>query len=313
MTYGNLTEFGGFEIVQWQPGDALGDPARVIHRLSTEFDGEHEWNGLLAGFLAQSGVERIQGLVVGYWGQDSLMDEDPEALFAGALREAALGLPNLRVLYVNDISSEESEVSWITNTNLSPLVMAFPRLTHLGIRGGNSLELPDLDLPHLDTLIIESGGLSAELVRQVLTARLPRLRHLELYLGTDNYGATVQPDDLTPILDGARFPGLKYLGLKNSDLQDEIAQLLAPAPVTRGLEVLDLSMGILTDEGGRALLEHLADGTLGHLKKLDLEFHWMSEALCEQLRAEAGRQGVEINVSDAQADDDDWRYVALGE
>ncbi|UBV45241.1 STM4015 family protein (plasmid) [Deinococcus taeanensis] len=310
-SYGDLSTFGGFEVMQWQPGEALGDPEHTIHRLSVEYDGTQEWAELLAQFLAQPGVEQIQGLVTGYWSTDVLMDEDPVASWIEPLRQAAPQLPNLRVLYVNDIGQEEHEVSWISNGDLSPLLMAFPKLTHLGIRGGNGLELPHLHLPHLDTLIIEAGGLSAELVRQVLTADLPALRHLELYLGTQDYGATSSADDLTPILDGRRFPQLKYLGLKNSDFQDQIAQLLVAAPVTQGLEVLDLSMGILTDEGGRALLDSPA---LGHLQKLDLQFNWMSEALRAQLTAWAERQDLELDVSDAQdTDDDEWRYVALGE
>ncbi|MVN86336.1 hypothetical protein GO986_06115 [Deinococcus sp. HMF7620] len=309
-SYGNLESFAGYDIVQWQPGDALGDPQRVIHRISTDFDGEHAWSELLAAFLAQPGVEQIQGLVVGYWGVDTLIDEDPNEVWVGALRAAAPRFPELRVLYLNDISAEEHEVSWINNTDLSPLVMAFPGLTHLGIRGGNNLELPALSLPALDTLTIEAGGLSAEVVRQVLTADLPALRHLELYLGTEDYGATNSADDLTPILDGTQFPRLTYLGLKNSDHQDQIAQLLVAAPVTQRLEVLDLSMGVLTDEGGRALLDNPA---LGHLKKLDLAFNWLSDEVRDQLIAWAKQQGVELDVSDPQDAEDDWRYVALGE
>ena len=109
-------------------------------------------------------------------------------------------------------------------------------------------------------------------MREVMKAKLPKLKHLEVYLGTENYGATSSVDDLTPILDGTLFPELKYLGLKNSDYQDAIAQLLADAPVLSGLDTLDLSKGILTDEGGRALY---GSERVWQVKKLDLHYHWI--------------------------------------
>lgn len=310
QSYGNLEHFGGFEIVQWAPGQPLGDPATQIHRLSTDYDGDQSWPALLAEYLRQPGAERMQGLVVGYWGTDTLMDADIQAEMAEPLRAAAAQLTQVRVLYINDISSEESEVSWISNTDLSALVQAFPGLTDLGIRGGNDLELPGLALPHLRTLVIEAGGLSSALVRQVVQADLPALTHLELWLGTEDYGATNSVEDLSPLLEGLRFPALRYLGLKNSDHQDQVVQVFSSAPVVGSLEVLDLSMGVLTDEGAQALVDNPG---LSHLKKLDLQFNWLSEEMAGRLQAWADAHGIELDVSDRQDDEDEWRYVALGE
>lgn len=102
---------------------------------------------------------------------------------------------------------------WITRGNLSPILAAYPQSMHLGIRGGNRLSR--VDMTGLRELIVQAGGLSAEVVREVVTATLSRLEHLELYLATENSGATSAADDLTPLLDGSRFPTLKYLGLKS--------------------------------------------------------------------------------------------------
>ncbi|UQN08837.1 STM4015 family protein [Deinococcus sp. QL22] len=308
--YGTTESFGGFEVVQWTPGDPLGDPDTQIHRLSTDYEGDQTWAELLGLYLQQPGAAQMQGLVVGYWSNDILMDADPDSELVQPLLAAAPHLPRMCVLLINDISSEESEVSWIENANLTPLVHAFAHLTHLGIRGGNRLELPDLRAASLQTLIIEAGGLSAELVRQVMQADLPELRHLELYLGTEEYGASNAAEDLTPLLDGQRFPELRYLGLKNSDHQDQIAQILASAPVVRQLEVLDLSMGVLTDEGAQALLDSTQ---LGHLNRIDLHFHWLSDGMVARLQAWAAAQGTELDVSGQQGSEDEWRYVALGE
>ncbi|MFC6593146.1 STM4015 family protein [Deinococcus lacus] len=227
-----------------------------------------------------------------------------------ALIAAREQLPKVHALFIGDITYEECEVSWIQNTDLSPLLSAYGNLTHFGVRGGSGLSLGQLDLSELVELQVQAGGLSAEVVREVMKARLPKLEHLELYLGTDNYGATSSVDDLTPLLDGTLFPRLKYLGLKNSDYQDAIAQVIADAPALDGLETLDLSMGTLSDEGGQALL---GSERVKTLSKLDLHHHFMSDEMMQKLEG----LGIEVDVSEQEESDEDdgevWRYVALGE
>lgn len=301
----HLTNFGGFTVQQWEPGLPLGDPNTTIHRIAEEYDDERSWVDKFHEFLDQPGVQDIQGFVVGLWDGEGSMDGDPQPMLE-ALVTAHSELRNLRVLFVNDIISEESEVSWIPNTDLSPLLAAYPNLMHLGIRGGNNLSLGQVDLPELRQLVIQAGGLSAEVVRQVMEAKLPKLEHLELYLGTDEYGATSTPADWAALLNGKPFPNLKYLGLKNSDQQDEIAQILANSPVLNGLHTLDLSMGVLTDEGAQALLssEHITK-----LKKLDVHHHFCTLDMVARLEA----LPIKVDASDAQDEDDEWRFVALGE
>lgn len=303
--YEHLTGFGDLRVQPWNPGDPLPDPATTMVRLSVDWDEGGSWTDKLSAFLALPGVEATRGLVVGMWDEEVSSGSSPDTMIQ-ALTAAHGALPNLRVLFINDITSEESELSWITNGDLSPVLAAYPHLTHLGVRGGNELSLGLLHLPELRHLIIQTGGLDASVVRQVMTADLPALEHLELFLGTDNYGATSSVDDLTPLLDGTLFPRLKYLGLKNSDYQDQIAQVLASAPVTATLEELDLSLGVLTDEGAQALLgsEHV-----GNLKKLHVAHHFMSGEMVARLEA----LPPEVDASDRQDDDEEWRFVALGE
>lgn len=305
----NLSEFGGYQVIQWQVGDPLPDPETSIARIATDWDSEQSWQELFREFLKLEGVENIRGFVVGAWhGDDSETDSSAVQEALVAAREK---LSQLHVLFVGDITYEECEVSWIQNTDLSPLLAAYRDLTHFGVRGGNGLSLGQIDLPELVELRVEAGGLSAEVVREVMKAKLPKLEHLEVYLGTDNYGATSSVDDLTPILDGKLFPKLSYLGLKNSDYQDAIAQVLADAPVLDTLDTLDLSMGILTDDGGQALLN---SQRVWKVNKLDLHHHWMSEEMTEKLQAKADEHGVELDSSERNdGDEDDWRYVALGE
>ncbi|WP_424949859.1 STM4015 family protein [Deinococcus sp.] len=301
----HLTEFAGFQVTLWEPGQPLGDPATIIHRLAVEFDDETNWTAKFRAFLELPGVAETQGLVVGMWDAEAGSEGDPGKVVE-ALVTAHAHLPKLRALFMNDITFEENEVSWIPNGDLSPIFASYPGLEHLGIRGGNGLSVGRLALPALKTLIIQAGGLSAEAVREVMSAELPQLEHLELYLGTDNYGATNTPEDLAPLLDGKLFSRLRYLGLKNSDHQDQIAQIVANAPVLDGLETLDLSMGILTDEGAAALI---ASPKVAKLRKLDVSFHWCSDEMMAKLEA----LPIEVDASDQQEFEDDWRYVSLGE
>lgn len=300
----NLSEYAGYRVVPWNPGDPLGDTATTIHRISNEWDDEMAWVDKFRAFLALPGVGESRGFVVGWWGQEE--SDEPSGPVVEALASAHAGLPKLHALFFGDVTYEENEVSWIQNSSMAPLLAAYPQLTHFGVRGGNDLSLGRLDSPVLRELIVQAGGLSAEVVREIMTAKLPALEHLEIYLGTDNYGATSSADDLTPILDGKLFPNLKYLGLKNSDYQDQIAQMIVNAPVLDGLETLDLSMGVLTDEGGQALL---GSEKIRKLKKLDLQHHFFTPDMI----AKVGALGPIVDLSDAQNPEDEWRFVALGE
>ena len=54
-------------------------------------------------------------------------------------------------------------------------------------------------------LIVESGGLHGEVLRQLAAADLPALTHLELWLGDDAYGWDGAVGDVEPFLTAARL------------------------------------------------------------------------------------------------------------
>jgi hypothetical protein len=74
---------------------------------------------------------------------------------------------------------------------------------------------------------------------------------------------------------------LSSLGLRNSEIADELAVYLAQQPWLAGLHTLDLSMGTLGDRGAEALC---ASPYVGSLRVLDLRHHYISEALVQRLR-----------------------------
>ncbi len=302
----HLRRFGGLDVQDWEPGHPLPDPARAMPRIAVAYDDPQPWPDKLAAYVGLPGAAGTRGLVVGQWHKEMSTGESPAPMVA-ALAGAATTLTNLEVLFVNDVTVEESEVSWFQNTDLSPLTRAYPNLHHLTVRGGLGLRLPGLSLPRLRLLVIESGGLSAELVRDVMAASLPALEHLELYLGTDEYGGTSSVTDLAPLLSGGLFPALRSLGLKDCDYQDDVARAVASCPLLDRLEVLDLSLGTLSDVGGEALA---TSPGVRRLRRLDLHHHWLSEPMMARLQS----LGPEVDLSDRQdPDDDDYRYVAIGE
>ncbi|MFF9523271.1 STM4015 family protein [Streptomyces achromogenes] len=292
----------------------LPEPDGVAWRVGTTvYDAGEEWEEVFARFLDKVDTTRVRALVVGAWHE--AYDTDSSAVIE-ALLAARDRLPALRALFLGDMESEECEISWINQTDVTPLLTGFPALEEFGVRGGSGLEFPAVSHARLRVLTMESGGLPAEVVRGVGASDLPALEHLDLWLGTPDYGGDSEPADLEPILSGARLPSLRHLALRDSEIQDAVAAAVASAPVVARLETLDLSLGILTDDGAAALL---AGQPLTHLKKLDLHHHYITEPLLDRLRQTLEPAGVELDLDRDHADEDVesdgtvWRYVSVGE
>ncbi|MEU7561241.1 STM4015 family protein [Streptomyces eurythermus] len=292
----------------------LPEPDGVAWRVGTTvYDAGEGWEEVFARFLDKVDTTRVRALIVGAW--QEAYDTDSSAVIE-ALLAARDRLPALRALFLGDMESEECEISWINQTDVTPLLTGFPDLEEFGVRGGSGLGFTALRHTRLRTLAMETGGLPAEVVRAVGASDLPALEHLDLWLGTPDYGGDSEPADLEPILSGARLPSLRHLALRDSEIQDAVAAAVASAPVVARLETLDLSLGILTDEGASALL---AGQPLTHLKKLDLHHHYITEPLLDRLRETLEPAGVELDLDRDDADEDVesdgtvWRYVSVGE
>ncbi|ETT76535.1 hypothetical protein C173_05951 [Paenibacillus sp. FSL R7-277] len=277
-------------------------------KLSIDYDGFEE------GKRMETEIERLSenpeaagltSLTIGDWGQ-AYENTSEEAV--QALVKHSASFPALRKLFIGDMSYEECEISWINQTDLSPLLPAYPELQSLTAQGGTDLRLSQLQHDKLEELIIITGGLSKAVLADIAASRLPNLRKLELYLGVDNYGFDGGLEDLLPLIEPGKFPNLTYLGLKNSEIQDEIAAALADAPILDQLHTLDMSLGTLSDIGAEALL---ASERVKGLKLLNLSHHYMSDEMMLRLK----NSGLPVDVSDQQQadDDDDWRYPSITE
>ncbi|WP_299534554.1 STM4015 family protein [uncultured Streptomyces sp.] len=317
----NLRELHGLPVVDFEHGaDGSTLPAadavawRV--RVNPYDDDDPTWEKVFERFLESVDPAGVRALVVGQWGESY---EEDSSYPIGLIVAAADRLTSLEAVFIGDMTYEESEISWIQQSDVTVLLTAFPHLVELGVRGScegeeGELRFPPVAHAGLRSLTLESGGLPAEAVRGVLDSDLPALERLELWLGVSGYGGTTGLPDLAPLLSGTRFPRLEHLGLRNSEIQNEIAAAVASAPVVARLRTLDLSNGVLGDEGAAALLE---GQPLTHLDVLDLHHHFLSEEMEARLTASLAPHGVRLDLSERNKPWGDGgranRYTAVAE
>nr|WP_042196270.1 STM4015 family protein [Kibdelosporangium sp. MJ126-NF4]CEL22505.1 FIG074102: hypothetical protein [Kibdelosporangium sp. MJ126-NF4]CTQ89361.1 FIG074102: hypothetical protein [Kibdelosporangium sp. MJ126-NF4] len=304
----HLTTFHGLKVVAFPAEQPPAEP--VAWRLSVDpWDGDETFAELWDRFMATVDTSTVTALVVGVWGEPG--DDMRSNAIIDLILAAKDRLPVLTGIFLGDQVFEENEITWIEQSDITPLLTNLPALTELGVRGGVGLELKPFQHNALQILHIQTGGLPRGVVSAVAQSKLPALRDLRLWLGVVDYGGDWQPEDLRPLLDGGTFTSLRELGLQNSDRQDEICELVAGSAIVRQLETLDLSMGALTDAGARHLV------ALTHLKYLDLHHHYLSEQMLDELLVALQPAGVAVNVDDVQETNYDgdrpYYYTAVSE
>lgn len=261
-------------------------------------------------YLETNNICEAKKLIIGAW--EEPFDCGPEDIIK-YLVENKNKFPNVESMYIGDMDSEECEVSWITQSNLAPLLDVFPLKT-LEIKGSIDLRLENANSETLEKLIIISGGLGKNLLKDIVDAKFPNLMHLELYLGVDDYGFDGDIDDIIPFMIRENFPNVKYLGLKNSEKQDEICEEIFKSNILENLEVLDMSLGTLGDKGAELILENV--GKIAHLSKLDLTYNYISDENIEKLQNKVNVLSTEVLIDRDDADydeDDEWRYPYITE
>ncbi len=310
MTISDAIEtFAGRKIEEFDPEKGIQTISSAI-RLSVDWDAADKGTTLSSLFgklLADPQSTQIEALVIGSWEEP----HDPGIqTFIDALIDNANRLPSLTALFVGEMTYEDCEISWIIQGDYSALWGCFPHLERFQVRGGTGLSLGEIRQDSLKELVIETGGLASSIIHAVIAASLPNLEKLELWLGTDEYGWDGDPLVLVPLLESTHFPKLKVLGLRDSEVADEIAAMVVESPLMEQLDELDLSLGTLGDDGARALVE---SPLVKRLKRLNLSHHYISDAVAGELK----QLGIEIDLSDPQEEDEDddetYRYVAVSE
>ena len=260
---------------------------------------------LLNRILEDPELPGLKQIVIGYWGE--CFEQDPQPLIDGMIANKDKFV-HIESLYFGDMDYEECEVSWINQGNYNGLLAALPGLRELTIKGSTELVIgKGIRHDRLERLEIICGGLDLDVIRDIADAELPALKTLVLYLGVDDYGLTAGIEDLAGLIDKNHFPALTHLGLVDSDMQDDLVDLILESDLLPQLQTLDLSYGVFTDQGGEKLLA--GQNKLNGLKKLEINFHYMTDGMVKQLEA----LPFEVCISDAQGSDAKYQYPILTE
>lgn len=281
---GYVSTFANRKVIEFDPKTIITDPADTAYALRVKYEWKRYNNepdmeivDKLRMLVQDPLASQVEALVFGFWSRYS----DSSCHVVDALIDVHEQLPNLKALFIGDIDTSECMISWISQSDLSLLFVAYPQLEVMKIRGGSGLGFVPLKHEKLKALIIESGGLRREVINQICTLELPALEYLELCLGSNEYGGNSSIEDLMPIISGQQFPKLKYLGLRNSEYSDDIAFAIVQSPLIEQLIELDFSMGTLGDEGAEALLNCSA---VHQLDSLNIDANCLSDQMVAQLK-----------------------------
>lgn len=244
---------------------------------------------MVEDMLADPEFAGLTELSIGSWG--NAWEDDCQPILDGIV-EHADAFSHIEKLFIGDMDYEDCEVSWILQGDHSRLWAAMPQLKELTIKGSEGLALGQICHEGLEALTIICGGLPVSVIRSIREARLPNLKKLLLYIGIEDYGFNGDADTIRELLKVADFPRLEYLGIADSEIQDELAQVVLESKYMRQIHTLDLSCGTLTDKGGALLLETLP--AYPNIKRLDLHHHYLSDEMIEKLKG----LSVELDVSD---------------
>ncbi|MCI8983751.1 MAG: cytoplasmic protein [Hungatella sp.] len=258
-----------------------------------DYDDYDEGKGpatMVEEILADPEFPQVTQLIIGSWG--SACEDDCQEILDG-IRANKDKFAHVESLFVGDMDYEECEVSWILQGNYSDFWEAMPQLKELTIKGSMDLVLGDIVHQNLEALTIICGGLPVSVIQSIKKAKLPSLKKLVLYIGIENYGFDGNKDTIKALLEESDFPKLEYLGIEDSEIQDELVQVVLESKYMKQLHTLDLANGTLTDKGGELLLGKLP--SYPNIKVLDVHYHYMSEEMEEKLKA----LPIEVDTSES--------------
>ena len=230
----------------------------AIKKYSYDYE-QYESGGKNAGtmvgdILADPDFPSLTGIVIGDWGGS--WEDGCQAIIDGIVGHAQ-EFSHIESLFIGDMDYEECEVSWIMQGDYGKLWPAMPQLKELTIKGSADLRLGQACHEKLESLVIICGGLPKNVIQEIQEAKLLNLKKLLLYIGVEDYGFDGDADTIKALLAQSDFPNLAYLGITDSEIQDELTLAVLDSKYMGQLHTLDLSNGTLTDKSGKALLEKL--------------------------------------------------------
>lgn len=186
--------------------------------------------------LADPEFPELEELIIGGWGGEY---EDSCQPILDAIVQSPDRFGHITKLFVGDMDYEVCEVSWIIQGDYSRIWQAMPQLKELTIKGSMDLTLGEIEHENLESLTIICGGLGQDVIKEIEKAKLPSLKKLLLYIGVDNYGFDGSEDTIRQLLANSDFPKLAYLGIVDSEIQDELTKVVLDCKYIRQIETLE--------------------------------------------------------------------------
>jgi predicted DNA-binding WGR domain protein len=295
------------KLTSWRHGFPIAAAIKLAHR---ERDDERDLAAVTAAFLALPIATFVDALRFGLMAFSDANDWRPTLDAVIAAKHAQW----IRELRFDDYTFSDSEISWTPYGDFTGALARLPRLEELRIRSGAGGTLGTLVLPALKKFVRVSGGLRAHEIDSIANATWPELEHLEVWFGRGGYGAEGDVPRIQRILDGEGLPALRHLGIVNCEFSDSLIPALAASKLLPRLRTLDLSKGIAASAATAALIEHAA--AFRHLESIDLAENMLTDANVIRLQKVFANMKLDEQRAedmDDDADDDDYRYAALGE
>jgi len=299
----------------------LPAPLKMLSRMlpkqrNLNDDADEDAKGFAQRILNDKQLPDLKFIEIGcWWNLDAEESNDSIDEITGIIADNPDRFGHIESLAVGIMDSDISELSWISQGDYGRVLDALPNLRKLKIQGNYPTFGEGKSLPKLEEIELIFTQLSEETFASLLSLKLPNLRRLSVYHGSDSlYSACspVEPERLSEILTKQHLPSVKILELLDSEKADELAEVVVNSDIASQLEVLDFSSGTLSDKGARILLDNISK--LGSLKKLGARYHYITRDMMKKLRA----LPVEVDLSDAQDPDGEdpdgeERYVLIRE
>ncbi len=282
--------------------------ARLAHDYFATDLGDADLGETLSAFLALPSARLLQELTIGLW-----RDADGQCEYGDVAEVLArVRPPALRKLHLADFEyPSETEISWTELGDLEPLWAVLPRLRELVLQGGGAA-LGAIRAPSLRSFELRTGGLAAASARAIAAAEWPELERLVVWFGDPQYGGDAGLDEIQPLLGRRDLPRLRHLGLMNARFEDDLCRALASSALAPQIEVLDLSLGMMSDAGAEALAA--ARPRLGRLRELRVGQNYLGEGARRALRGLCPKLDFgEQKTPYVWQDGSEHRYVSVSE
>lgn len=271
----------------------MGYAARAIISSVTPRQG----GSILGAMFAHPSFARLRALELG-----TVRDRSSDADYRWVV--AALG--DIEGASISTLRIDAAELwRWARLGDLSKLWRNHRRLRVLELNG-SLFTLGKPDLPDLLALTIRSRDLSSPDVRAIAEAAWPSMERLELWFG-DMDATDAGPEDLAPLLQARDAPALRHLALRATAFTDGLVDAMLETPLLSQLQTLDLSQGLMTDDGAAVMLSN--SHAFAHLETIDVGLNYLSRDATARLGERFG-PAVQVFYQKPADDPYEWRLVS---